>query len=321
MIEAVKTPTVQVREVNLHGHKVSYRIAGSGPAIMLVHGIAGTGETWTDTMERLADHFTLIAPDLPGHGVSDKPVGDYSLGSLASMLRDLMVTIGIENATMVGHSLGGGVVMQFVYQFPQRCDRLVLVSSGGLGSDVNLLLRAACLPGADLFLAATAGPLAKTGSIVGGALGRLGWRPGPDLEEVTRGFASLADTETRKAFLHTLKSVVGIEGQRVNATDRLYLASEIPSLLISGENDPIIPADHAADAHKLLPGSELVIFPKAGHMPYVDQPAAFARVLREFMGKTEPANITAERFSEVLRGENVARKSAAKRRRANTKPA
>ncbi|MBI5309486.1 MAG: alpha/beta fold hydrolase [Actinobacteria bacterium] len=310
MIKALTPPIVQIREVNLHGHKVSYRIAGSGPAVMLVHGIAGSGETWTDTMERLADHYTLIAPDLPGHGVSDKPVGDYSLGSLASMLRDLLVTIGIERATMVGHSLGGGVVMQFVYQFPQRCDRLVLVSSGGLGSDVNLLLRAACLPGADLFLAATAGPLAKTGSIVGGALGRLGWRPGSDLEEISRGFASLADTETRKAFLHTLKSVVGIEGQRVNASDRLYLASEIPTLLISGERDPIIPADHASEAHKLMPGSKLVIFPAAGHMPYIDQPADFARVMRDFMDRTEPADITTESWSEILRGVKPRRNKA-----------
>lgn len=310
MIEAVRTPTVQVREVNLHGHKVSYRIAGSGPAIMLVHGIAGTGETWADVMERLADHYTLIAPDLPGHGVSDKPVGDYSLGSLASMLRDLMVTIGIENATMVGHSLGGGVVMQFVYQFPQRCERLVLVSSGGLGNDVNLLLRAACLPGADLFLAATAGPLAKFGSVFSGVLGRLGWRPGSDLDEVARGFASLADTQTRKAFLHTLKSVVGIEGQRVNASDRLYLASEIPTLLVSGENDSIIPASHAADAHKILPGSELKIFPNAGHMPYTDQPSAFVRVLRDFVDRTEPASITTERWSEILRGVAPSRRVA-----------
>jgi len=301
-LTAVESPVVQQREVNLHGHRLAYRVAGEGPAILLVHGIAGTSETWVDVMERMADRYTLIAPDLPGHGLSDKPVGDYSLGSLASMLRDLMVSIGLDRATMVGHSLGGGVVMQFVYQFPQMCDRLVLVSSGGLGRDVNLLLRAACLPGADIFLAATAGPIAATGSVVGGALGRLGWRPGPDLEEVARGFASLADNATRTAFLHTLKSVVGVEGQRVNATDRLYLASEMPTLLISGERDPIIPATHAEDAHKLMPGSRLVTFAGAGHMPYVDEPAAFVRTLEDFMRTTEPAGITTERWSDILRG-------------------
>lgn len=303
MIKAMPTPTVQVRELTLHGHKITYRVAGEGPAVVLVHGIAGTGATWEDVMGRLADRYTLIAPDLPGHGESDKPVGDYSLGSLASMLRDMLVTIGVERATMVGHSLGGGVVMQYVYQFPQRCERLVLVSSGGLGNDVNLLLRAACLPGADLFLAATAAPLAKTGDIVGGVLGRLGWTPGPDLEEVARGFASLSDTETRKAFLHTLKSVVGIEGQRVNASNKLYLASRIPTLLMSGERDPIIPAKHAEEAHELLPGSELIIFPKAGHMPYHDQPAAFARALDGFIERTQAAHISADEFGDLLRGE------------------
>lgn len=272
---------------------------------MLVHGIAGNGATWAGVQERLADKYTLIAPDLPGHGVSDKPVGDYSLGALASMIRDLMVATGYEQATMVGHSLGGGVMMQFAYQFPQRCDRLVLVSSGGLGRDVNLILRAACLPGADIFLAATAGPLAAIGSVVGDVLGRVGWRPGPDLEEVARGFASLADRETRTAFLHTLKGVVGVEGQRVNASDRLYLASEMPTLLIAGERDPIIPASHTAEAHETMPGSQLAIFPKAGHMPYIDQPALFANTLSEFIDSTEPANISTERWSEILRGTSV----------------
>lgn len=311
----MKSPTVETREVNLHGHTLAYRIAGegAGPTIMLVHGIAGTGATWEDVMERLAHRFTLIAPDLPGHGASDKPVGDYSLGSLASMLRDLMLAIGHERATMVGHSLGGGVAMQFVYQFPRRCERLVLVSSGGLGRDVNLLLRAACLPGADLFLAATARPLAAAGGFVGGVLGRLGWRPGPDLEEVARGFASLADNETRAAFLHALRSVVGIEGQRVNATDRLYLASEIPTLLISGQRDPIIPADHAIDAHKLMPGSKLLLFEKSGHMPMLDEPGPFARALAEFVDGSRPATITDERWGEVLRAGRSHARARAKR--------
>lgn len=301
---------VESREISLHGHKIAYRIAGSGPTLLLVHGIAGDGETWTDIMERLAHKYTLIAPDLPGHGISDKPVGDYSLGALASMIRDLMVALGHENATMVGHSLGGGVVMQFAYQFPQRCERLVLVSSGGLGGDVNLILRAACLPGADLFLAAVAGPLAAAGGFVGGTLGRFGWKPGPDLEEVTSGFASLADRETRTAFLHTLKAVVGIEGQRANAMDRLYLASEMPSLLIAGGRDPIIPASHTEEAHEMMPGSRLTVFPKAGHMPYLDEPALFTAALTEFIDSTEPAQITNERWSEILRGAGpVARKT------------
>jgi pimeloyl-ACP methyl ester carboxylesterase len=294
-------PEVQTREIVLHGDRISYRIAGQGPVILLIHGIAGTAATWTAVQERLAERFTTIAPDMPGHGVSDKPAGDYSLGNLASTLRDLLVALGHERATLVGHSLGGGVAMQFSYQFPAQTERLILVSSGGLGRDVNLILRAACLPGADLFLATVAGPLAAAGSSIGRALGRVGWRPAPDIQEVASGFASLADTSTRTAFLHTLRSVVGTTGQRVNASNRLYLAAEMPTLLIWGENDPIIPAHHAQSAHERMPGSRLITFAGSGHMPHLDEPTRFAAALLDFMDETEPAEFSAQRLSEMLR--------------------
>jgi pimeloyl-ACP methyl ester carboxylesterase len=300
-VASPRRPEVQTREIVLHGHRVSYRIAGQGPVILFVHGIAGTSLTWTAAQERLAERFTTIAPDLPGHGVSDKPIGDYSLGNLASTLRDLLVALGHERATLVGHSLGGGVAMQFSYQFPERTERLILVSSGGLGRDVNLLLRAACLPGADLFLSAVAGPLAAVGSTVGRALGRLGWRPAPDLQEVARGFSSLADTATRAAFLHTLRNVVGPSGQRINATNRLYLADELPTLLLWGENDPIIPAHHARDAHERMRNSRLVTFAESGHMPHLDEPVRFTSAVLDFIEQTEPADYSPERLGELLR--------------------
>ncbi|HEX2016471.1 MAG TPA: alpha/beta fold hydrolase [Solirubrobacteraceae bacterium] len=318
-MSARRPPQVQTREVVLHGHRISYRQGGEGPVILLVHGIAGSAQTWTETQRQLGRDFNTIAPDLPGHGVSDKPVGDYSLGSLASTLRDLLVALGHERATIVGHSLGGGVAMQFAYQFPERCERLVLVSSGGLGRDVNLLLRAACLPGADLFLSAVSRPLSVAGTSVGGALGRLGWRPAPDLEEVARGFASLADTPTRRAFLHTLRSVVGTTGQRVDASDRLYLAAEMPTLLVWGERDPIIPAHHARTAHELMPGSRLVTFPASGHMPHIDEPHLFCDTLLEFIESTEPADVTADRWGELLRGGPPSAPGASRRRRARAK--
>jgi len=292
---------VQTKEIVLHGNRLSYRIAGAGPVILFIHGIAGNALGWTATQERIGGGFTTIAPDLPGHGVSDKPVGDYSLGNLASTLRDLLVALGYERASLVGHSLGGGVAMQFAYQFPERTERLILVSSGGLGQDVNLILRAAALPGANLFLSAVAGPLATAGSGVGRVLGRLGWRPAPDLQEVATGFASLADTETRKAFLHTLRSVVGTSGQRVDATDRLYLSTDIPTLLIWGEGDPIIPVSHAVEAHGHMPGSRIVTFPGAGHMPHLDEPTRFADALLDFVEDTKPASFSPERLGELLR--------------------
>ena len=222
-------------------------------------------------IEPLALRHTVIAPDFPGHGDSEPGGGDYSLGSLASGLRDLLLALGHERATLVGHSLGGGVAMQFTYQFPEMVERLVLVSSGGLGPEVSPVLRAAALPGADLFIAATAGDRAAgSARCVGRGLGAVGMRPSADVAEVARGYASLADAERRKAFLATLRAVVGTDGQRVAALDRLYLAEALPLLIVWGDRDPIIPVAPRREAHAALPGSRLEIFEGVGHLPQLE---------------------------------------------------
>ena len=269
--------------------EVSYAEAGAGPLLLLIHGMAGTAENWQSVIEPLALRNTVIAPDFPGHGQSDPGGGDYSLGSLASGLRDLMLTLGHERATLVGHSLGGGVALQFTYQFPEMVERLVLVSSGGLGPDVSPILRAAALPGADLFISATAEVGRRAGSLLGQGLGMLGMRPSADVAEVARGYASLADRERRKAFLATLRSVVGTEGQRVAALDRLYLAEALPLLIVWGDRDPIIPVAHAEEAHRELPNSRLEIFEGVGHVPQLERPGAFIAALERFLDETEPA--------------------------------
>jgi pimeloyl-ACP methyl ester carboxylesterase len=215
---------LETKTVTLHGRAVSYAQAGSGPVLLLIHGIGGTFESdWRAVIEPLAREHTVIAPDLPGHGASAQGAGDYSIGALAAGLRDLLVALGHDRATLVGHSLGGGVAMQFAYQFPEATERLVLVSSGGLGPDVNPILRAATLPGANLFLAATARPASAAGSAVARGLAAVGLKPSADIAEVARGYASLADSGRRTAFLATLRSVVGTSGQRIDAGDRLYL--------------------------------------------------------------------------------------------------
>jgi pimeloyl-ACP methyl ester carboxylesterase len=291
----------QVAELMLHGNRISYRIAGAGPVLLLIHGIASNTEAWMPSIALLARQYTVIAPDLPGHGRSDKPPGDYSLGALASTLRDLLIALDHERVTLVGHSLGGGVAMQFAYQFPERVERLVLVSSGGLGHTVSPLLRAASLPGSELFVAATVGPLSAAGRFLGGALRRVGMQPAADIAEVARGFASLADAQARSAFLDTLRAVVGPHGQRVNATNRLYLAEGVPTLLVWGERDPIIPVSHGRRAHELMPDSRFVSFPDSGHMPQVDAPYRFAEVLLDFMAATKPAEIGPGRLAELVR--------------------
>jgi pimeloyl-ACP methyl ester carboxylesterase len=292
----------ELKEIQLHGHRVAYRCAGSGPAIVLVHGITSTSATWERVMPYLAADFTVIAPDLIGHGESAKPRGDYSLGAYASGVRDLMVALGHESATYVGHSLGGGVVMQLAYQFPERCERLVLVDSGGLGRDLNLLLRAATLPLSELVLPLLASTrLLDAGRSVGDFFGRLGLRAGTDVAELARGHASLADPEARAAFLHTLRTIVDPMGQRVSATDRLYLAENIPFLIIWGKRDRIIPVEHGLAAHELVPTSRLELFDGAGHFPHLDEPQRFLDVLVDFIESTEPADVEPEEWRELLK--------------------
>jgi pimeloyl-ACP methyl ester carboxylesterase len=280
---------IETKTASMHGRSVSYLGGGEGPVLLLIHGMAGDCENWRGVIEPLAQRHTVIAPDLPGHGMSAGGPGDYSLGSLASGLRDLLLTLGHERATLTGHSLGGGIAMQFAYQFPEMVERLVLVSSGGLGPEVSPILRAAALPGADLFIAATAGTGQKIGGAIGRGLAALGMKPGADVAEVARGYASLSEPRRRKAFLATLRSVIDTEGQRIAAGDRLYLAESVPVLIVWGARDPIIPARHGEDAHRALPGSELTIFEGAGHMPQLEQPGHFIAVLERFLAENEPA--------------------------------
>lgn len=234
----------------------------------------------------------MLAPDLLGHGESAKPRGDYSLGAYAASVRDLLVALGHRRATVVGHSLGGGVAMQFSYEYPPFAERLVLVSSGGLGREVHLLLRAATLPGSEIVLPWIAHQrLHGVASFLGHGLGRFGLRTGPDLAEMIKGYGSLADADARMAFIHTLRAVLDITGQRVSATDRLYLAELLPSMVIWGRRDPLIPVSHAQVAHEGLPGSRLEIFEDAGHFPQLYDPFRFARTLRDFIESTEPTEL------------------------------
>jgi pimeloyl-ACP methyl ester carboxylesterase len=289
-------------EITLHGHQVSYRRAGWGPVLVLIHGITGSSATWEDVIEPLAEHYTVVAPDLLGHGESAKPRGDYSLGAYASGVRDLLGALGHDRATIVGHSLGGGVAMQMAYQFPERCERLVLVSSGGLGREVNAVLRAATLPGSELVLPLLAhSRLLDASSAVGSFFGRLGLKAGPDLEELWRGFSSLNDVGARGAFIHTLRGIVDAGGQRVNATDRLYLAQRVPTMLMWGERDPIIPVEHARAAMEVIPGCRLETFPDAGHFPHRTDPKGFVKALRDFIESTDPAVVDEDDFRDLLR--------------------
>jgi pimeloyl-ACP methyl ester carboxylesterase len=294
---------VEARQVTVHGHRVSYRQQpGSGPVVVLVHGIAGSARTWDAVAPLLAPHASLVAPDLLGHGLSAKPKGDYSLGAFASGIRDLLGRLGHDRVTIVGHSLGGGVALQFAYQFPQHTERLVLVSSGGLGREVTAALRAATLPGAEFVL-----PIigyhgwGEAGAAVGRALSKLGMSLPAGIAEVGRHVTSLGDAQARKAFVATARAVIDITGQRIDATDRLYLAQRVPLLIVWGGRDHFIPVEHGRHAAALVPGSRLEVFDRAGHFPHIDQPQRFSDVLVDFLRGTEPASLTDDDFRELLK--------------------
>ena len=292
----------QLQETTIHGHRVAYRLAGSGPPIVLIHGITSSSVVWELVGPQLARHHTVVAPDLLGHGQSAKPRGDYSMGAFASGIRDLVLWLGLGPVTVAGHSLGGGVAMQFAYQFPERTERLALVSSGGLGRTVHGLLRAATLPGSELVLPLLAGrQVLNAGRTAGRALGRVGIQLGNDAVEIARGHASLGDPESRAAFVHTLRASIDVGGQRVQALDRLYLAEEMPLLIVWGARDRIIPPGHGRRAHKLVSGSRFELFEAAGHFPFLDEPERFVVTLEDWIATTEPSQPDEARFRDAVK--------------------
>ena len=307
-VTSVYMPTTLThRAVRLHGREVALVVGGEGPTLLLIHGIGGDWRTWEPVLDGLARQHHVVAVDLPGHGGSAKGAGDYSLGALACALRDVGGVLGLERATVIGHSLGGGIAMQFAYQFPERCERLVLVSSGGLGPDVGLVLRVATLPGSELFLSLTA-PTARSLINLAASTGRaLRIRATAGAEHYARAFAALAEPDTRAAFLGTLRGVVGTRGQLVDARDRLYLAQHMPTLIVWGERDAVLPVDHGHAAQEAMPGSRLEIFDDTGHLPQLDDPRRFVDVVEDFIATTDPSTYSPERWTELLRshGERV----------------
>ncbi len=289
-----------MQKLTIHGRELAYREAGAGedkPVILLIHGMAGSSRTWRELIPRLESRFHLIAPDLPGHGESSLDFDDYSLGAMASALRDLLVAKNITRCTVVGQSLGGGVALQFVYQYPEYCQRIALIGSGGLGKEVNWILRLLAVPGAELLLTASAAPfLVAAGDKARRFLSGKGLRA-VALEEPWAAYQSLGRPGQRRTFFKTLRAVVDGRGQAVSATNRLHLAGQLPFQLIWGDRDPIIPVSHGHATHEAIPGSRLTIVEGTGHYPHVEDPAAVEQILSDFMESTEPGHIDHETFS------------------------
>jgi pimeloyl-ACP methyl ester carboxylesterase len=298
--------TVVRREIMLHGQPVTFSETGAdsgGPVVVLLHGLASSSQTWAPALPLLGRTAHVIAPDLLGHGRTAKPrSGDYSLGAYAAGLRDLLVALGLDRATIVGHSFGGGVAMQFAYQFPEFTERLVLVASGGLGRDVALALRAATLPG-------TAVVLQLASALTPEWMGRLAHRAlraapsvcSTEIDGLADAFRSFADRGARGAFAQTVRGALNWSGQRLDSSERLYLLAEVPVMLVAGGRDSVIPAGHTRTAHALIPGSRLDVFDDAGHFPHVEHPHRFVAMLAEFIADTVPARGDLESLRARLR--------------------
>ena len=280
-----------MKYLDLHGEQVAYLDEGDGEVILLLHGMAGSSQTWRPVIRPLSRKYRVVAPDLPGHGNSTKPRSDYSLGAFAAMLRDLCDELGITGATVVGHSLGGGIAMQFSYQHPDYCRRLILIDSGGLGPDVGLTLRMLSAPGAELIMPIIAPrPVLNAGERVWSWLHKMGMSA-PRGEEIWRSYSSLADAPTRQAFLRTLRSVVDYRGQSVSALSKLDTKKDLPIMAIWGDQDTIIPVGHAYAVQQARPDLRLEVLPGVGHFPQAERPAEVAELIDNFIDRHAAAAV------------------------------
>ena len=291
-----------VQFVTLHGHRRAFVKVGSGPAVLLLHGLGCDHTTWDAVIEPLSRHYTVIAPDLLGHGQSDKPRADYTLGGFANGMRDLLTVLGIDKATVVGHSFGGGVAMQFAYQFPERTERLMLVASGGLGLEVSPGIRAISTPGFHQVMGLLTLPGIRHAGRAGlRALAATGLSLTRDLGEVANIYETFRDPKARHAVRHVVRAVVDWQGQIVTMVDRAYLTEAMPMWVVWGRNDTVIPVRHANRAAEVAPTARIEVIPDSGHFPHKDHPQRFAQILHDFVRTTEPATYSRARFRALLK--------------------
>jgi pimeloyl-ACP methyl ester carboxylesterase len=292
----------EVSYLTIHGHRRAFVKVGQGPVLLLLHGLGCDHTTWTPVIDILARRYTVIAPDLLGHGRSDKPRADYSVGGYANGMRDLITCLGIDRVTVVGHSFGGGVAMQFAYQFPERTERLVLVASGGLGPEVSPLIRAISTPGFHPAMRLLTLPGVRQAGTTGlRGLSRLPISRTRDLGEVAQIYDSFKDPAARHAIRHVVKAVVDWRGQVLSMADRAYLTQNMPMAVLWGDRDQVIPVSHASRAAELAPTARVRVIPNAGHFPHKDHPQRFAKLVHEFVRSTPPATYSRARFRALLR--------------------
>jgi pimeloyl-ACP methyl ester carboxylesterase len=301
-VEQVPGSADQLQRITIHGHDRAYVKMGQGPALLLLHGLGCDHTTWLPVIRDLARHYTVVAPDLLGHGQSAKPRADYSVGGYANGMRDLLTVLNIDKVTVVGHSFGGGVAMQFAYQFPERTERMILVAPGGLGPEVSVFIRAVTLPGFQKAMGvATLPGIRHAGKAGLRALSRSKLTATRDLAEVAEIYESFKDPHARAAIRHVVRAVVDMKGQLVTMVDRAYLTQAMPMLVVWGSDDVVIPAKHAENAARIAPGAVVEVLPNSGHFPHKDHPDRFVKIVQEFIRATQPASYHRGRWRQLLR--------------------
>jgi pimeloyl-ACP methyl ester carboxylesterase len=298
---SVSEPAEGLQFVTVHGYRRAFVKRGSGPALLLLHGLGCDHTTWDPVIDALAKRYTVIAPDFLGHGQSDKPRADYSLGGFANGMRDLLTILGIDRVTVVGHSLGGGVAMQFAYQFPERTERVLLVAPGGLGPEVTLAIRAVTLPGFHQGIGLLTLPVVRQAvhaSLRGAS--RSGLSALRDLGEVADIIESWRDPGTRRAIRHLVRGVVDLRGQIVTMRDRGYLTQAMPMCIVWGSDDRVMPVSHAELAAEFAPSARVEIIPNAGHFPHKDHPERFVKIANDFIKSTKPAVYRRAKWRSLL---------------------
>jgi pimeloyl-ACP methyl ester carboxylesterase len=291
-----------VQYLTLHGHRRAFVKTGEGPVLLLLHGLGCDHTTWEPVIDALAKRYTVIAPDLLGHGQSAKPRADYSVGGYANAMRDLITVLGVDKVTVLGHSFGGGIAMQFAYQFPERTERLILVASGGLGPEVTPAIRAITTPGFHQVLGVLTLPGVRHLGMAGlRALSTVPSMHTRDLDEVANIYDSFKDPYARHAIQHVVRAVVDWRGQIVTMADRAYLTEAMPMCVVWGRDDRVIPVRHADNVGELAPLARVEVIPNAGHFPHKDHPHRFAKIVHEFIRTTQPATYSRARFRALLK--------------------
>jgi pimeloyl-ACP methyl ester carboxylesterase len=292
---------LDLQRVTIHGHERAFVKTGRGPALLLLHGLGLDHTTWFPVLHDLARHFTVIAPDLLGHGASAKPRADYSVGGYANGMRDLLTVLDIDKVTVVGHSFGGGIAMQFAYQFPERTERMILVAPGGLGPEVSPLIRAITVPGFQHAMSLASLPgVRHLGRAGMRALARSGFTAARDLAEAAQIYDSFSDPAARAAIRHVVRSVVDVRGQIITMVDRAYLTQAMPMLVVWGADDVVIPARHAENVARIAPGAVVEVLTNSGHFPHRDHPDRFVNIVQGFVRATQPATYHPGHWQHLL---------------------